>query len=241
MITLSPSFQTSCEVDLVPGYLILTRFVDSPRSRRFCLELWDVDTLSLPPAGGRSESTLPPSVISHEVGMPKVDQYMTPRIRLSAHPSPLREGVYTIWVLVRDVTAAIHKFRLSLLEPRKPLLYQNAYQDHGILTFLLGNDWRNFREDYGISYSGHASTICNHLWALGELRHILPLANYMTYTPRGKPRRRWRQVRTQHPALDAPSLPRSHVFRRSCCLYPMPWHCLVWRDSLDSCLHTAGH
>ena len=68
---------------------------------------------------------------------------------LFAHASPLQEGLYTMWMLAKDSTInLIHKYHISILDPRQPTL---RYKGSQICT--LHTD--PFDEQSIISFAGH--------------------------------------------------------------------------------------
>lgn len=106
-------------------------------------------------------------------------------ICLSAHASPLREGLYVVWVsVVLGGAIIIHRYSLSVRDSR-PLSFHRTLSQPLIL-------WENyFRDDSRISYAGHANVVSR----IGYDRQILPLGKWRSEFPgRKPPMNKWRKV-----------------------------------------------
>ena len=149
-------------------------------TKKLYLQLWSIDTLMAFPAGAQ----ISPPLLSFESGMPVWERASNdntiPRVWLSAHASPLREGLYTIWVgRVRGATVGIQKYNLSLLESPTLALRLKASQGYRLWSGDAHSLFNNqFEGDYWISYAGHASAVT---W-LSKTHNILPLGSHISYS-----------------------------------------------------------
>ena len=111
--------------------------------------------------------------------------YPSSGICLSAHASPLQEGLYIVWVsVVLGGAIILRKYYLSVIESQRLSFHRTLSQ-----PLVL---WENFfRTDSRISYAGHANVVSR----LGYSRQILPFAKWLQGSPATKPpSKKWRMV-----------------------------------------------
>jgi hypothetical protein len=140
-------FQRDYRVELIPGYLILLQ----NKSFLYKLELriWDTDSLMefMMEHYSHLGRLHPPPVLSEPITLDA--SFFCHNFRLSAHTSPLRDGLYTIWMLAEGSSSDLmHKYYISIPEPRKPSLHRK-----GSHICTLQDD--RFDEQSRISYAGH--------------------------------------------------------------------------------------
>jgi hypothetical protein len=157
--------------------------VESNANSNSSLRVWNTNMLMRLPVDQDHAIELDvPPVLSQAISF---TWYPGSAICLSAHASPLQEGLYTIWVsVVQGGVIIIHKYRLSLIESRRLSFYRTLSQ-----PLVL---WENyFRDDSRISYAGHANVVNR----IGYDRQILPLAKWISEFPGTKPpSNKWRKV-----------------------------------------------
>jgi hypothetical protein len=157
--------------------------VESNANTSAYFRVWDTNTLmELPVDQDHPIELDTPPLISQAISY---TWYPSSAICLSAHASPLQEGLYTIWVsVVLGGAIIIHKYFLSVVGPKRLSFHRTLSQ-----PLVL---WENFfRHDASISYAGHANVVSR----IGYDRQVLPLAKWISDFPATKPpSNKWRMV-----------------------------------------------
>jgi hypothetical protein len=134
-------------LDLVPGYLIVLQ--EHPFVEKAIMRVWDVQSFA-----GRSVCYLAKAYVGcyeTETRVPPIlsdyyDSYFVRSAKVSAHLSPLRDGVYTIWTMVQSSDGgSVNEFMITrsyhlLLDPSQPRLLVRSstsgprYGDYGLTS-----------------------------------------------------------------------------------------------------------
>jgi hypothetical protein len=141
---------------LIPGHLILVEH--DPSGAQLNVGVWGLQSLMLQETGDRRELKIPP-ILCATIPLPEFcrvhDSCSDFTYQISAHPSPLREDVYTLWVLMNSIpqgnvhqhpNCAVRKFRLLFGKRSLSLIQTQSWEVAA--RIYLGDTTQ-------ISYAGH--------------------------------------------------------------------------------------
>ncbi|KAF8237752.1 hypothetical protein L208DRAFT_1388657, partial [Tricholoma matsutake] len=142
-------------IALISGHMITVEYNASHESY---LRVWNIHSLMLYPSPVITRDTAPVSLLhSQTIFLPSqtISPQPFPRfpyLSLSVHESPLREGLYTIWVAVSggSTVEATYKYDLSLLGSTSLSLHWKTSQPYQLPRS------RSLQDNTRISYAGHA-------------------------------------------------------------------------------------
>ncbi|RDB16095.1 hypothetical protein Hypma_003393 [Hypsizygus marmoreus] len=154
-----------CDMDLIPGYLILSTLrTMSESSSMLDIRLWPIETLLEAQDGALIDSIAPLATEPIELNVPNASV----TFRLSAHLSPLRTNQSTLWVLVSSLSpllALVRKYHVSHYAGQRPTIRcVKAWERTDAVIYVPCDTSR-------ISYAGYAETFWarkNYIYSLGR-------------------------------------------------------------------------
>jgi len=153
-------------VELIPGYVILVERDSCTRPLKF--QVWDVHVLMSHSFRRRDDNVLDAVTPLLSEVIPLQYHPFIPALHLSALASPLQEGLYTIWIIVRGHRGnEVHKYQLSGVHSRRLSLHRKGHQTSCVVLRIYNTA---FHPPPSISYAGYVN-FCdsNHQWGIFPL------------------------------------------------------------------------